>query len=57
MSACCECGTEFEGAGFPIGTISSPNCGNCYGFVDGVYMGDIPASVDDAQAEHYPEPF
>ena len=46
MSACCECGTEFVGAGFPIGTISSPNCGNCYGFVDGVFQEETWLEAD-----------
>jgi hypothetical protein len=43
MKACSECGANFLGAGFPIGRegcwISNPNCGNCYGYVDGVYQG------------------
>lgn len=43
VQQCGECGALFIGAGFPIGSegcwISNPNCGNCYGFVDGVYKG------------------
>ncbi len=54
---CGECGELFAGKGFPIGTISNPNCGNCYGFVDGVYVLEIPASVDDAQESYYPDAF
>lgn len=34
---CCECGSAYVGEGYPIGIISPNNCGNCYGFVDGVY--------------------
>jgi hypothetical protein len=41
MNYCAECGQGFEGAGFPIGNLSSPNCGNCYGFVDGVHTEDM----------------
>lgn len=41
VQVCAECGSEFTGAGFPIGSegcwISNPNCGNCYGFVNGVF--------------------
>ena len=44
VQACAECGSDFVGAGFPIGSegcwISNPNCGNCYGHVNGVYVGD-----------------
>tara|TARA_R110000868_G_scaffold64658_5_gene194198 strand:- start:14 stop:400 length:387 start_codon:yes stop_codon:yes gene_type:complete len=54
---CGECGELFAGKGFPIGTISNPNCGNCYGFVNGVYMGNIPASVDNAMEAEYPDAF
>ena len=43
IQGCSECGANFVGAGFPIGRegcwISNPNCGNCYGYVDGVYKG------------------
>lgn len=43
VQECSECGSEFVGAGFPIGRegcwISNPNCGNCYGYVDGVPQG------------------
>ena len=49
---CAECGAEFTGAGFPIGNedcwISNPNCGNCYGFVNGVYMGRISTTQEYA---------
>jgi hypothetical protein len=42
VQECGECGAEFTGAGFPIGSegcwISNPNCGNCYGYVNGVYQ-------------------
>jgi hypothetical protein len=42
VQECGECGAEFTGAGFPIGSegcwISNPNCGNCYGRVDGVWQ-------------------
>jgi len=42
VQECGECGAEFSGAGFPIGSegcwISNPNCGNCYGYVNGVYQ-------------------
>ena len=44
VQECGECGAEFTGAGFPIGSegcwISNPNCGNCYGHVNGVYVGN-----------------
>ena len=44
VRACGECGADFVGAGFPIGSegcwISNPNCGNCYGYVNGVYVGN-----------------
>ena len=47
VQECGECGAEFSGAGFPIGSegcwISNPNCGNCYGYVNGVSI----ASSDD----------
>lgn len=42
VQECGECGAEFNGAGFPIGSegcwISNANCGNCYGHVDGVWQ-------------------
>ena len=44
VQECSECGGEFVGAGFPIGVegcwISAPNCGNCYGYVNGVPESD-----------------
>ena len=45
VQECGECGAEFSGAGFPIGSegcwISNPNCGNCYGYVNGVYQESV----------------
>lgn len=35
---CSECGSEFVGRGYPIVGISDPNCGQCYGHVNGVYI-------------------
>lgn len=57
VNHCCECGSAYIGKGHPIGIISPNNCGNCYDFVNGVYMGDIPASVDNAQESYYPDAF
>lgn len=54
VQECGECGAEFTGAGFPIGSegcwISNPNCGNCYGHVNGVYVGDDFDAILLAQA-------
>jgi len=44
---CGECGAEFVGKGFPIANISDPNCGQCYGHVNGVYQ-----STDTTHNEH-----
>ena len=58
VNHCCECGLAYIGNGHPIGIINPDNCGNsCYNFVDGVYMGDIPASVDNAMEAEYPDAF
>lgn len=42
VQECGECGAEFTGAGFPIGSedcwISHANCGNCYGRIDGMWQ-------------------
>jgi len=35
---CSECGSKFVGRGYPIVGISDPNCGQCYGHVNGVYI-------------------
>lgn len=38
---CSECGGEFVGVGFPIANVSDPNCGNCYGYINGVYTPEL----------------